>query len=372
MDHHTAQPRYPLASRLLRRRRSLGGAALIITLLLVCQASILIRNGGISCSFLDQIMHLTPCRETLAPSANGTFVRQVAFSPDSRALAVVTEKVTLWDVTTGNLMQTLDIPSGGIPAQASFSPDGTQLALAGSWGIQVVDFPSMHVRYTIPSAAPTPVGIAYSPDGRLLARSGSLGPSQGNDWQVQLFDAQNGQLVHTIPGHYQLNRYDLFFLPDSQHLLIWMELPNASPRVAGWIWDIQTQQFVTKNVPYGDLSKDAQLLLPSDMIGTVMTLSVTNDSYVVKHVLPQHCPGGWATDFLQRPDRLVSISNTYDDLVSLWPTKPTMSVCRLNDGQLLWQSEAQGFCIEIAPNNRVAAVCGFSHVQVWDIPSSWG
>jgi hypothetical protein len=187
---------------------------------------------------------------------------------------------------------------------------------------------------------------------------------------VQVYAAQDGRLVQTIPGGYQLKEDGIWFLPDSQHLLIWVHLGNAPRPVAGWIWDLQRQQFVSKDVPYGYLSRDARLLLPYDEPMTVMALSPTNASYIVQHIAPQHCPGGWATTFLHAPDRLVSVSNTYDDL-SLWPSEPMTTVCRLSDGQVLWQSEAQGFCVEAAPNDRVIAVCGFSDVQVWDVPANW-
>ncbi len=346
------------------------GVIIIIGLMIfACYGAVRVRNGILDCTVLDQWLKLTPCRAVLA-SDEGAFRNDVAFSPDSRTLAVAAQTVTLWDVATGAYLQTVPLPGDGQPIKVRFSPDGASIAVVGSWGIQVLDVTTMRVRYTLPALGVK--GVAFSPDGRWLAQSELVQSGQASFGQVRIFDANDGRFVRTMPGKYTLGYYDLYFTPDSHHLLVWIEIPRPSnTRIARWIWNITNDQ-ITEEIGYGDVSADARLLRLSDGTGTVMALNDSNDQYVVQYTPPHGCPGGWDAAFLSDPDRLISVSNTYDEIsFALWPSESYTRVCRLTDGQILWESQAQGYCVEVAPNNRVVAVCEFARVQLWDVPATW-
>jgi WD40 repeat protein len=101
-------------------------------------------------------------------------VRGIALSPDSRQLAVAgTFGVKLVDVTTGKLQRTIDAPYRYGQADVVFSADGVLLARFGAersreagYTIPIWSTQSGEERFEI--AAPANV-VAFSPDGQLLA-----------------------------------------------------------------------------------------------------------------------------------------------------------------------------------------------------------
>jgi WD40 repeat protein len=173
--------------------------------------------------------------------------RDIAFSPDSRMIAVVGSsagtkpvrggiaisrnrgEVSLWNVNTGNRMRTLSgLPSSG--TTAAFSPDGKSLAIAHDMApVSIINVATGKVTRTVPYPpsigsghhAPMSMNVhqlAYSPDGKVLAAA---------DYRaVHLWNAVSGQFIKTVelmsPPMYSsgLDVGGIAVSPDSQSIAV--------------------------------------------------------------------------------------------------------------------------------------------------------
>jgi WD40 repeat protein/serine/threonine protein kinase len=142
-----------------------------------------------------------------------------ALSPDGKRCALVYDKtLKVWDVQTGQELLTLKLkypPSGLFTHRFVFSPDGKQLAASG---------PEREV--TVWDVQPVPCGgaaVAYfslSPDGKRVATA-SQNADQKDAAEVQIWDAQTGQQLHTLKGLVGFTRSGtvrLTFSPDGKWL----------------------------------------------------------------------------------------------------------------------------------------------------------
>jgi WD40 repeat protein len=321
--------------------------------LLGCIGAFFFGNGGLYCSTLDSTYRLTPCLRTLPVESP---IREAAFSPDSRLLAITTpESVHVWDVNTGTIIQTIATTSIGTPHQSVFSPDGTRLATTGSNGTQVIDRMPSQLIYTIPDIDTAGAVITFSPDGRFLARSGLA--------NIRLYNADDGTLFQTITVQEGLDRQALRFTPDSQHVLLWA---GGETR----LWEIQRQQIVWTTPGFADASLDATLLLlPLARDTAVLKLAASHDQYIEYQRTRGGCRNRGSV-LLPTNNHILSINHT-DDTLFIPSLSPTMCVWRLSDGKITWQSQAQGDCVAAASNGQIAAVCVGAGIQLWDIPPEW-
>jgi WD40 repeat protein/transcriptional regulator with XRE-family HTH domain len=131
----------------------------------------------------------------------GEFGNSIAFSPNSRLLAVGwPTKVTLWDIASGERLLVLAGESMGTTigynlgtGQLSFSPDGTRLAVANMDGASTVwELETQTIVLSLPPEGLPAKAIAYNPDGTLLATGGD----EGN---VTVWDAASGEPRYTRP-----------------------------------------------------------------------------------------------------------------------------------------------------------------------------
>ncbi len=130
-----------------------------------------------------------------------------AFSPDGRVLAVggSNSAVTLWDVTTGEVLTTYR-GHRQLAFHLAFSNDGRWLASLSREQVKVWEVP--------PARAGGPVSlvacVAVAPDGARFA-TGSC------DGTVRLWDTTTGQVMAVLPAHKQVVRC-LAFAPDGATL----------------------------------------------------------------------------------------------------------------------------------------------------------
>ena len=151
-------------------------------------------------------------------------IKQVAFSRDSRLLAVGTQVggIEVWDTATHKLGATLPADPGGfvsavafIIQRVAFSPNGKLLAAnTGTAGVQVWQVAAPHHLYiTLGAVRPTSTSaVAFSPDSKLLAVGTDGGGVQV--WQV----TSPYHLDTTLGSETGSSTESVAFSPDGSHL----------------------------------------------------------------------------------------------------------------------------------------------------------
>jgi len=134
-----------------------------------------------------------------------------AISPDGHTLAAGKDKylIGLWDVESGRILHTLQGHTGEVESVA-FSSDGKILASGSVYGkITLWDVASGNEIRTFTGNSLV-CAVAFSPDGKLLA-------SGAYDRTVRLWDVASGNMLATLSGHTSYV-WSVSFSPDGQTL----------------------------------------------------------------------------------------------------------------------------------------------------------
>jgi WD40 repeat protein/serine/threonine protein kinase len=124
----------------------------------------------------------------------GDFPSMLAFSPDSRVLAMAAAQfgvVRLWNVVTNREVAVLRHP--GSLEFVSFSADGKRLVAGAGQSVRLWKLAGAAEKLTLSGHGDGVPGLAFSPDGKLLA-------SAGKDHVVRLWDPVTGQVVRELRG----------------------------------------------------------------------------------------------------------------------------------------------------------------------------
>ena len=163
----------------------------------------------------------------------GNDLSEVAFSTDGETLAFAEGPLTLLELRTGNLRKTLKPVSGTILAVA-YSPDGRTLAGAGSHRVSqggfggegrvtLWDLSTATILQTLNGPTGRAQTVTFSPDSRSVAAGGTGPPTPFRSFaststsEVRLFDVATGRMTWTAEGASEAAT-SLAFAPDGKSL----------------------------------------------------------------------------------------------------------------------------------------------------------
>jgi WD40 repeat protein len=132
-------------------------------------------------------------------------INQVAFSPDGTTLAAAglnaANGIELWNVATQHLQGHL--PAPGVVLGMSYSPDGTMIAIGGSYVMGLTQTGYVETwnvasqqKLLINSGCLKVNSVSYSHDGKTIA---DVGPSSQGHYLVEVWDATSGNLIGLCP-----------------------------------------------------------------------------------------------------------------------------------------------------------------------------
>jgi WD40 repeat protein len=138
----------------------------------------------------------------------GDGVQRMAYHPDGKTLVAGTQPfefnpqkrppVTLrfFDPATGKERAAVPLEADHLNSLA-FNPAGSVLAVAGDWGVKLLDGTSGAEMATLPEAGR---GATFSPDGRFILTTGR-DRSNGNEGWIKVWDVATRRVAYTLRGH---------------------------------------------------------------------------------------------------------------------------------------------------------------------------
>lgn len=213
-------------------------------------------------------------------------INGLAWSPDGRLLASVSDDGTLrlWDSTIWKSHAVLQDYASGVVLSVAWSPDSRRLVAGNQdgtvqvWDAQTLQSLGLWARPSTEKSVGSRLavwGVAWSPDGKRIA-------SNRYDVHVFLWDARTGRLVATL-------------------------IPSTKPNGVAW-------------------SPAGQVLATTSDDGTVQLWDKANTNY---RVLQGHPDAGWAYPVTWSPDGNLLAATRQSGLVQVWDSETSKELAAL-------------------------------------------
>ena len=197
------------------------------TLVFICLTLLLISNLYLSDTFPQDHASLNLPEGATARLDRGT-IEEIRYSPDGTRLAVAGSfGIRLYDTQTGEELHLL-IGHRGIVNSVSFSPDGETLASGGFDAVlRLWDVRTGGLLRILTGHRGIVYSVSFSPDGKTLA-------SGGRDATIRLWDVRTGGLLRTLEGHTKGWISSVSFSPDGK------TLASGGRDATIRLWDVRT------------------------------------------------------------------------------------------------------------------------------------
>ena len=284
-------------------------------------------------------------------------INEVAFSPDGSLLAVASSfGIWLYDAATSRelallLGHTSDVYS------VSFSPDGSTLA-SGSRDntVKLWDVATRRNIATLEGHTSAVISVSFSPDGNTLA-SGS------SDNTVKLWDVATRRNIATLEGH-SGSVNSVSFSPDGS------TLASGSWDNTVKLWDVATRRNIATleahrgSVSSVSFSPDGSTLASGSSHNTTVKLW---DVATRRNIATLEGHTRWVYSVSFSPDGNTLASGSYDNTVKLWDV-----ATRQNTATLTGHTSAV-YSVSFSPDGSTLATGSNDNtVKLWDVATkSW-
>jgi WD40 repeat protein/transcriptional regulator with XRE-family HTH domain len=257
-------------------------------------------------------------RDWLNLAGHGDRLFGVAYLPDGGQLATWSwdGTVKVWDAATGEVLHTLSHENSGNGGNASYSPDGSQLAVVSGNGATVFDAQSGTELFSLPEFAGQAMEVLFSPDGARLALASN------DDGTVRIFDSTTGSLLLEFPTSQSGNAQQLWqmaFSPDGKRL-------TTAKGDGAAVWDAATGEQLLTFSGHGEgvrtsgitFSPDGKWVATTGNDAAVQVWDATTGELIYK--LTGHTGPTFGVAF--SPDGGTLASSSVDRTVKIWRLPP--------------------------------------------------